>query len=556
MSINEKVFADIFSKPPEGNKKYIFLVDDEALDKKIIYSGYYSMLIQDKEDAERYMPPIIDGLTKGYVKDLVFLPAKIKKTMSDIFTAELENDGIPIDKEAYKIFYNKPYASWDDKQVKAAIDKYVGKYTTRRKEIEYNNNGFEMENGRISIKNLDFSKLALYLIKKYKIVKIGEHLHRYDSGLYVHLSDGEFDKIVMDEVYNTRIKDRLEFRRYVERYADEKTTSDKRYILFNNGIYDLKEKKLIPIKEDYVFCNRIPHNYNAEAERQDVLDSFISDLVCGDEVAMQFLKEVIGYCFYRGNPLQAFLFILGGGGNGKSTFSGFMEFLIGNDNISFLTLEEMADNFTLPQLQNKLLNIGDDVENEYISRVGPLKKMVSGEPFQAGGKYKDKKPMRYYGKLIFTGNTIPKMNDKTNGLKRRLKILPFLNDFRKKAVVNMLSKLCTEEVAEYAIKIGLENLDNVFKNGGFTIPPISKEALKAFDEKNNNVMEFIQEKRDFILAKEAQTVYFEYEDFCKHAGYKPLGRNSFYEAMENAGYKKVRDQTIPDRPTMFVKPHS
>lgn len=134
--------------------------------------------------------------------------------------------------------------------------------------------------------------------------------------------------------------------------------------------------------------------------------------------------------------------------------------------------------------------------------------------------------------------------------------MPFLNDFRKKAVVNMLSKLCTEEVAEYAIKIGLENLDNVFKNGGFTIPPISKEALKAFDEKNNNVMEFIQEKRDFILAKEAQTVYFEYEDFCKHAGYKPLGRNSFYEAMENAGYKKVRDQTIPDRPTMFVKPHS
>lgn len=79
----------------------------------------------------------------------------------------------------------------DDKQVKAAIDKYVGKYTTRRKEIEYNNNGFEMENGRISIKNLDFSKLALYLIKKYKIVKIGEHLHRYDSGLYVHLSRTE-----------------------------------------------------------------------------------------------------------------------------------------------------------------------------------------------------------------------------------------------------------------------------------------------------------------------------------------------------------------------------
>lgn len=127
--MNEKAFADIFSRPPEGNKKYIFLVDDEALDNKIIYSGYYSMLIQDKEAAERYIAPIIDGLTKGYVKDFVFLPAKIKKTLSDIFTTELENDDIPIDKEAYKIFYNKPYASWNDKQVKEAIDKYIDIYT-------------------------------------------------------------------------------------------------------------------------------------------------------------------------------------------------------------------------------------------------------------------------------------------------------------------------------------------------------------------------------------------------------------------------------------------
>lgn len=112
----------------------------------------------------------------------------------------------------------------------------------------------------------------------------------------------------------------------------------------------------------------------------------------------------------------------------------------------------------------------------------------------------------------------------------------------------MLSKLCTEEVAEYAIKIGLENLDNVFKNGGFTIPPISKEALKAFDEKNNNVMEFIQEKRDFILAKEAQTVYFEYEDFCKHAGYKPLVAIRFMRLWKTLDIKKLETRQYQTDP--------
>ena len=129
MPINEKVFADIFSRPPEGNNKYIFLVDDEALDKKIIYSGYYSMLIQNEDDAERYIKLIVDGLTKGYAKDFIFLPARLKKTLSDMLIHELENDDIPIDKEAYKIFYNKPYASWNDKQLKEAIDKYIDIYT-------------------------------------------------------------------------------------------------------------------------------------------------------------------------------------------------------------------------------------------------------------------------------------------------------------------------------------------------------------------------------------------------------------------------------------------
>lgn len=550
------VFNDLLSRPAEGQHKYIFMVDDERIDDELTKLGYMPMLIKDRESADSYLKTVIEKATDGgYTKDFIFLPARLNKELSEYITDELIKCDLIVDKSAYKIFFNKAYQDWDEGQYKRAINKFLKKYESAKKEKVYNDKGFETIKGKIAMSNIDYNQLALFLIEKYKIANIKGELCRYDNGLYVPITDDEYNSMVLQETYNSSTKHRTELRPYLKVCAEERTPSDNRYTLFNNGVYDMATGALLPVGEDYVLLNRIPHNYNPTVERQEIFEKFLSDLVCGDEDSIKLLKEVIGYCFYRNNPLQVFLFIWGKGGNGKSTFTEFLSFLIGKDNVSYLTLDDMQDNFTLPQLENKLLNIGDDVEDIYIEKVGPFKKMVSGEAFQCGAKYKDKKPLRYTGKLIFTGNTIPKMNDKSDGLKRRIIILPFLNDFKKSADTDILSKLCADEVAEYAIKIGIESLKDVL-NKGFTIPDLSKQALTDYEEKNNNVIEFINEHEDFILSHESRVVFTQYKNFCEDSIYKPLGKNKFYEAMRNAGYENIKskkENSNGKRPPIFIK---
>ena len=549
MELNSKLLEGYFDKEPEGKEKYIFLVKNTDLVLKIIECGFKAWAIDSKEAADKFIETIANSTGKSVDKYIFVLSNKY-----DVFAPvkeELEASGLKTTPDGFKLFHGKEtaYALRDDiTELKEALDGYI-----RGLEC-ITPYGFEMTNGKIKLTDLDYALFAKYLIEKYTIVKIGEHLHRYKNGLYVYLTDNEFDKVVIEEVYNSKTRDRAEFYKYVECYAEQKEQSNKRYILFNNGVYDIEQGQLLPISPDFVFCNRIPHNYNPNAAKSDIFEDFIQSIVKYDQEAERLLKEVIGYCFYRSNFLQVFLFIEGGGGNGKSTFSEFMQYLLGAENVSLLTLDEMKNEFNLPQLQGKLLNIGDDIEDEYVEKVGVLKKIVSGEAFQAGGKFKDKKPMRFYGKTIFTGNSLPKMNDKTNGLKRRMTILPFLNYFKNNPDVDLPDKLRQEEVAEYAIKVGLEGLHNVISKRGFTLPKISQEAIKKYNEKNNHVLEFIEEYENIILSKETKTVYsFYYIEFCKDCGYKHVGRNTFYELLSNEGYKKVQLDDIPGRPWVFKK---
>lgn len=414
---------------------------------------------------------------------------------------------------------------------------------------------FKRENGKISLKNIDKSQLADYFISKYRIYTIFDILHYFEDGLYKALSDDDFDRIVINEVYNSTINSRKELKRYIKAQAKQKTPSHERYILFNNGIYDLKEKKLLPISSDLVFCNRIPHNYIENAKEQPIFDEFVASVVNYDEDCAKLLKQIIGYTFYRKNPLQVFYFLYGNGGNGKSTLLKFIAYIVGKENTCYLTITDLEDEFNLPQLKGKLLNIGDDVEDSYIDNVGILKKIVSGETFTAGAKYKDKEQLHFDGKTLFSGNVIPRAKDKTGGLKRRMNILPLLNNFNGSARdINILDKLCTKEVAEYCIYECISELIEVLENKAFIKPKIVDEANFNYTIANNHVLEFIEEYAKEITAKEAGVVYkIYYKNFCEDIGAKPLGRYAFYEAMRNVGYKKIQDDSLTGRPYMFIK---
>lgn len=112
---------------------------------------------------------------------------------------------------------------------------------------------------------------------------------------------------------------RKEVLKYLDLIVPEVSQSDARYMAFENGIYDIVEKVLLPFNKDIVLTNKIPWNYNPEAYNE-LADRTLNKLSCKDSEIRAILEESIGYCFYRRNELRKSFFCVGEKSTGKSTF--------------------------------------------------------------------------------------------------------------------------------------------------------------------------------------------------------------------------------------------
>lgn len=126
MPMNEKAFADIFSRPPDGNKKYILVVDDADLQEKIWATDYYAMLV-DSIDKVKSISELISASLGGYVKSYVFFIANIRdKAVREAFIKALNDCYLLVDTKAYKIFYNKLEPIYlSDNDIKTYIEEYI-----------------------------------------------------------------------------------------------------------------------------------------------------------------------------------------------------------------------------------------------------------------------------------------------------------------------------------------------------------------------------------------------------------------------------------------------
>src|SRR3972149_3694665 len=115
------------------------------------------------------------------------------------------------------------------------------------------------------------------------------------------------------------VKETIETIKRITIQPREKIGQNVNLIPLANGIYNFKTKEFMDYNPEFVFTSKHPINYLVEEDLlfENPIDKFLGEVTEKQEDAV-FLKEFIGYMFYRQMPFHTFVILVGAGANGKS----------------------------------------------------------------------------------------------------------------------------------------------------------------------------------------------------------------------------------------------
>lgn len=388
----------------------------------------------------------------------------------------------------------------------------------------------------ISSKNFVFTDFGDDMIRQFNIKKIDNRLHIYHEGIYISNQNYIENAMVRTGGATLNSSKRTEVLKYlnIKILKNASTLYHEDLIAFENGILDLNSGELLPFSPNYIILNKIPWNYVPGAYDK-AADDTMNRICSGNQDIRMLLEEMVGYCFYRSNKFRKSFILTGKGKNGKSTFLKMLRYALdkdSDDNVSSLDLNDLNDRFSKVRLYGKLANIGDDIAEDDLHGKGIsiFKKAVTGEAFTVEFKGQDGFDMKSYATLIFAANTIPRFSGSgLTAIKDRLVIIPFEARFTKDGDdynPNIIKDLMSQSAIEYLIMLGVQGLQRIIQNQGFTEPDIVTKELDDFEANNDSILAWLNSLKEsddesihdvvdtFVVGRDFEDIYNEYSHFC------------------------------------------
>lgn len=317
--------------------------------------------------------------------------------------------------------------------------------------------------------------LALYIVKKYSIITVGEkerEMYIYRDGMYYPGAENlvifpEIQKILgswvtksaKSETYH-KIADATSYPR------DIFTDASVNLIPLKNGVYDLDNNILLPHSPSYHFMYQFPVTYNPNATCPLTQD-FMSQILTPEQSTI--VEEWMGYCFYRNYMFKKAIIFVGAGDTGKTTLLEVITNLIGSQNISSVSLHKMTgDKFSAAHLYNKHGNLVDELSARDVTDTGAFKMATGGGTVTGEYKFGNQFAFRNFSKFTFACNQIPDVKDTNDeAYFNRWMVVRFENTIKKK-IPNFVERLKTEEERSGLFNLAMEALRRLLKQQRFS----------------------------------------------------------------------------------------
>ena len=315
---------------------------------------------------------------------------------------------------------------------------------------------------------------------------------------------------------------------------------DEALVCVGNGVLDLFERELHEHSPEYHFVNRVPINYDPDADTS-VFENFVDELVAREEDA-DTLFEMVGHALLpdANERYKKFLILTGDADNGKSMFYDAVSALLNGpdgeeSNTSGVKLAKLAQNrFSIYSMYGSLANIAGEIDGKKIRNTANLKDITGGDEVEIEPKGQDSFFDTLGTTLMFAANDPPILGerDKKAIASRIVPIeLPYTfvenpsKDFEKQRVPEreLRDKLEADEALAGLLNLALDGLERLEENhGDVSLPESPDERLERYERSADPMREFgtialENDPDDYLVKADITTLY---KHFAQQQGYE------------------------------------
>lgn len=277
---------------------------------------------------------------------------------------------------------------------------------------------------------------------------------------------------------------------------------------------------------------------------------FLDDACAGDVEFEDYLQKVAGYCLTAHTYESLLFFLWGEGKRGKSTFVDTLSAVLG----SYAKVAQMST-FTAKKTDRhttelaalagaRLVTAQETQENEYWDEAR-VKSLTGGDSVTARFLFKDDFTFVPGFKLLFSGNSRPKIQNADTAMRRRVHLIPF-NNLPKVVDPRFKDKLKQNElpgVLTWMIEGAIKWREEILRSGvtGLRMPKIVEDATSAYFEQEDP---FGRWQKDCLIWEgtcSGAKAYQSWTDWCDSHGESASTQRKFTTVAINRGMRRGAD---------------
>ena len=361
---------------------------------------------------------------------------------------------------------------------------------------------------------------------RFKTLADTDEILVYDDGVYklngeVKIKEECEKRIKECSIYNVnQVLGTIKRSTYTNRSVFEQSSD---LICLKNGILDIKTGLFSKFNSNILFRNQIPVVYDPKAGPVKFM-KFLMECLPDYHDRITVIEEFATTLFNRPNFERVAMYI-GTGANGKSTFLKLISKFLGLENVSSVSIHDLAfSRFAPARLDGKLANVYSDITNTELKQLGRVKALVSGDPIDAEKKGKDAFTLVNHAKMFYSANQIPEIDDDSDAVFRRFLVTEWTQQFGINADVEngvyqkdteLLERLCTEKELSGILNLLIITVRKMILRNRFTFEQTISQVRKTMKEKADPVKMFcnsclIEDGKELVSKASVYRVYGEW----------------------------------------------